>query len=394
MVLKRLGAFLGVAGGAALAAIGYRWAFTAALPWAREAGQGGRVVLVAVLGGLVVGASLKVARPAPASVFAALGSSAPVSVTASTRRVLQNFVTLLTFGSLGREGPLIQFGGALGSAAGRRLGGPPARWVGVGMAAGFAAAYLAPLSAVLFVFEVGLLPLSVEAVAWVLGGALGAWGLARAVFGGAPLLGAHQAAWPDGAGLAAVLAVSLAAALAGRGLTSLMGLVGPLLAKLAQPGRALLGATVVGACVWALPSVAGNGYEPLRALVEAPGAWPAVLALLLLKPVATALTLGGGTPGGVLTPTLLVGACVGALASALAAHGGVSLEPTLAVLVGMAACFAATSHAPVLSAIFVFELTGAAEVLPVLAVAALVGVGASRFLHPRSVYDEERARPG
>ena len=109
--------------------------------------------------------------------------------------------------------------------------------------------------------------------------------------------------------------------------------------------------------------------------------------MLLLKVVAVGATTGSGAPGGVFTPTLFVGAAFGALTAvgldALSLTE--TVEPVHAVL-GMAVLLAATTHAPVMAALMVFEMTGRHDLLAVLLPACVVAALVSRHLHPVSVY--------
>src|SRR5262249_3974740 len=112
------------------------------------------------------------------------------------------------------------------------------------------------------------------------------------------------------------------------------------------------------------------------------------------KPFATASSVGSGNPGGVFTPTLLIGACFGTLyAFALATVFGVS-GPGAYALVGLAAALAATTHAPMMAALLACELSGDyALVLPLL-VACAISAGLARKLYIDSVYTAELTRRG
>ena len=123
----------------------------------------------------------------------------------------------------------------------------------------------------------------------------------------------------------------------------------------------------------------------------------AIAILALAKTLATTASVSSGSPGGVFTPALFIGAAlggaVGQLITLVAAPGAVGPVGGYA-LVGMAAMTAATTHAPLLGAVMVFELsTDYAIVLPLLIATALATL-TSRFLHPGSVYTEELYRRG
>jgi len=118
--------------------------------------------------------------------------------------------------------------------------------------------------------------------------------------------------------------------------------------------------------------------------------------LLFAKPVATAIAVGSSNPGGVFTPTLLVGGCTGALyAFGLHAVFGDAIgSPSTYALIGLAAAIAATTHAPLTGAILACELSGDyALVLPLLVATALAAAWARR-LYVDSVYTAELTRRG
>jgi CIC family chloride channel protein len=166
--------------------------------------------------------------------------------------------------------------------------------------------------------------------------------------------------------------------------------------KLPQPWRPALGGLACGGILCALPAVAGNGFEPLDALLDGRVPVAMVVWLLIAEPVATAASFGSGNPGGVFTPTLLIGGLVGTLyAAGLHTFVGGAIAPTGSyALVGLAAALAATTHAPMTAAVLACELSGDwALVLPLL-VACALAVGLARRLYIDSVYTAELSRRG
>jgi chloride channel protein, CIC family len=156
---------------------------------------------------------------------------------------------------------------------------------------------------------------------------------------------------------------------------------------LALPLKLSLGGLLVGAIsVWR-PEVWGNGYSVVNGILHTP--WPVLLVLAVLgaKVLATAATTGSGAVGGVFTPTIFVGALLGVLAgsAAHAAWAGSSLPQVYAVI-GMGAFLAATTHAPLMSFLVVFEMTLEYELVPALMLACLAAYHVSRAIRPHSIY--------
>ncbi len=313
-----------------------------------------------------------------------------------------SWVAIVAGGSIGREGPLIQFGGSLGGAAARAFGIDEERaraLMAAGTAAGFAAAYNTPIAAVLFVLEVVTGIAALDAILSAVVATTIATAVTRAVVGGGPIYGQRVFTLASHWELLAYAALGLVAALAARGFMRLLSGGETLFAKarLPQPLRAAAGGILVGGVAVFLPQVTGNGYEPLNHMLDGEMALGLVVWLLVAKCLATTASVSSGSPGGVFTPTLLLGAAVGICfrAALVPLVGAASLGgPGAYALVGMAATTAATTHAPLMAAVLVFELSGDyAIVLPLLIATALSTI-LSRVTKTDSLYSAELRRRG
>ncbi|MBK7861962.1 MAG: chloride channel protein [Archangiaceae bacterium] len=324
-----------------------------------------------------------------------------LSMRVTLLKSLGSWVAIACGGSIGREGPLIQFGGASGQWLADRLGlkaRPTRVLIAAGIAAGFAAAYNTPFAAVLFVCEVvsGLAVLELLLPA-LLATAVSTL-LTRAAAGEGPIYGSRAFAMRSPFELAAFAALGVLCAVAAVGFMLLLARGEKLFhhPRLRMPWRTALGGLVAGCIVAVLPEVAGNGYEPLNAVLDGRLVWSFVLLVVLSKCVATTACVGSGTPGGVFTPTLLLGGGLGYVAGVgLHAVFGEAVGPAGGyALVGMAATLAATTHAPLLAAVMAFELSGDyAEVLP-LVIAAALAAGVARALRTDSLYTAELKNRG
>jgi len=374
-------------------------AMTAAPAWVR--------VVAPMLGGLAAGAiATWLARRGAQGVAdvmeaVALGRGRP-KLARAVGPALGSVAAALGGGSIGREGPLIQLGAGVGDSVAERVAGAlrdRRALVAAGTAAGFAAAYNTPLAAMLFVLEVvlGVVTLDVlvpVAVATTIGTLL-----TRALVGGGPIYGVRAFELASSGELVAFALLGVGAALAGLGFMKLLGLGERLFRKLPapRPVRAALGGLGVGLIALGIPAVAGNGYEPVRQILDGGVPVLLLLGLALAKALATTLSVTSGSPGGVFTPTMLLGACLGAaVGEGVAALGlpiGVGAVGGYA-LVGMAATVAATTHAPLMATVMAFELSGDyAIVLPLLLATAIATLLARR-LQPASIYTAELDRRG
>ena len=305
--------------------------------------------------------------------------------------------------SIGREGPIVQLSAMIASLLGRFRKMPTVRLrllVGCGAAAGIASAYNAPIAGALFVSEIVLGSVAMESFGPLVFSSVVATLTVRQFFGDNPL---YEIAIP------AVRLHSNWEILLYLLLGILAGVVAPMFLwtlrtseklftnlPIPAPLRLALGGFLVGALAIFYPQVCGNGYSVVNLILHSHYLWGSLLLILLFKIVATAATFGSGAVGGVFTPTLFVGACVGYL-FAIGAQVfwlGPPLVPNAFTLVGMGALLAATTHAPIMAILMLFELTLDYQMILPLMLACVVAHYVSRSFNPKSIYAESLERKG
>ena len=150
----------------------------------------------------------------------------------------------------------------------------------------------------------------------------------------------------------------------------------------------VLALTVVGMMAIRFPQVLGNGRDIAQLAFTGQVGPVLLLALLFLKPFATLLCLGSGTPGGLFTPSLTLGALLGGLSGYAWSALWPGVPPGLFAVLGAAAMLAATTQGPLSAIVLVIELTGQARafIVPLLLVVAMATLVA-RTIEPRSIYD-------
>jgi len=401
----------------ALVAAGFAIAFRASLSAIGRAMGGASVVAMVeaapvwqriampAIGGLLVGlVGLVAARVREGAgvgfvIEAIVLGRVRVPLTRSALQALGAWLAIASGNSLGREGPLIQFGAAAGEGARRVFGldNVTARIVlATGVAAGFASAYNAPMAAVLFVVEIVTGVVVLEAIVPMLIAVVIATIATRYVVGGAPLYGTRAFGFGGPGELLAFAGLGLCSAPLGVGFLRVLGAVGGGWRKVPALWRPALGGLACGAILAALPLVAGNGFEPLDALLDGRLALAMTAWLLIAKPIATAMAVSSGNPGGVFTPTLLIGGCAGALYAAglHAVLGDTIGSPATYALVGLAAALSATTHAPLTAAVLACELSGDYALMLPLLVACGIAAAWARRLYVDSVYTAELTRRG
>jgi CIC family chloride channel protein len=154
------------------------------------------------------------------------------------------------------------------------------------------------------------------------------------------------------------------------------------------PVRLGIAGLLVGLLALWVPQVWGNGYAATTGLLEGDHALKFVLVLAAAKLLATTISIGSGTVGGVMTPTLLLGAAAGsALGGSVHALGwSTELSTGAFALVGMGAMLAATTHSVLLSMLMVFELSLNYSLMPPLMLACAIAALLARQLHADSIY--------
>ena len=315
-------------------------------------------------------------------------------------------VSIATGASIGREGGITQLSATLASKLGQFAKWPPYRLrllVGCGAAAGISAAYNAPIAGAVFASLIVLGNFSMNLFAPLVCASVVATMVSRSFFGIEPWY--HVPPFPPTApaqlpwfivmggvcgGVSAVFLKFLRAAKEQFNQFKL-----PVYLRLALAGLAVGLLAAIG-----FPGVCGNGYFVTNAILhgdfEKAGAFPQLGGLFFAKLLATAITVGAGTVGGVFTPTMFLGASAGALfGMTLHDFGCASSVPTGAFgLVGMGATLAGTTKSPLLAMIMAFEISLDYSLMPPLMLACVVSVLVSRQLHNESVYTEHMRLKG
>ena len=279
--------------------------------------------------------------------------------------VLQFFagsLALLSGQSIGREGPSVHLGAASGSWVAHRLRLPNNAMrtlLACGVAAAIAASFNTPLAGVIFAMEVVMLEYSVTGFLPVMIAAVSGSAATRLAFG-------HQAAFSVPASQLQSLAelpILFVCALVVGALASLFIISQRKLVPLQQTRSPLLRFAVAGAAtgvlaIW-IPEILGTGYDTLELAMLGQLGTATLTVIVLAKLTATALATGLGIPGGVIGPSLILGACVGGAAGHMANIwlGAATASPGLYAMVGMAAMMAALLNAPLAAILAILELT-------------------------------------
>jgi len=305
-------------------------------------------------------------------------------------------------GSVGREGPIVQTGSALGSTVGQffRLSEQRVKLlVGCGAAAGIAATFNAPVAGVIFALELILNEFTATAFYHVVIASVAASVVGRAAFGNVPAFRVPEYAMENPGELLLYVLLGVAAALIGRVFIRVLYGTEDLADRFNSVPEWLkpaLGGLVIGSIGLTLPQIFGVGYEAIEmALI---GSMPLMLmaALVVVKIVATSITVGSGGSGGVFAPSLFLGAMLGGVFGQ-AVHSIFPLSTAVAgayALVGMGALFAGVSQAPITAVIIIFELTGDYRIILPLMIACVISTAVAAGLSRDTIYTLKLRRRG
>ena len=331
----------------------------------------------------------------------ARGEGRNISLRATWVRSAATWSTSVGLVSIGRESAIIESGGAIGAIVGKRSGGRGDALATAGIAAAFAAAYHAPIAGMLYVEEHLRVHTSRRALVFASAGAAGGHAASVYLFGG-------HAIFPPTEGsrwrmLVLGMIALLPALLAARLFLELRVRVKALSIadRLGVPWWAIVlpFAIVAGAAVATFPLAAGNGMEALRQVPLGVTAGTG-LALCFGKLAGTTASIGGGAPGGVLTPTISIASGAALLTLLAVEQVGVVVDnPWDPLVLAMAVGVAVGLRSPYGAVFLLPEMLGDYTLVPVVAVvvalAFVIDRGIDRIVVsagerlPSGIYDED-----
>ncbi len=403
-ILLLLSIFIGIIAG--LLVVSFRMA----IEWLSVLLQGSapaphqiRLIVVPVLAGLFIAAMTRYVFPA------VRGSGVNQTKAAlyihngyiSTRTVIGKFLLCaLAIGagfSTGPEDPSLQIGAGAASLISRRMGLSREKlriFAPVGAAAGLAAAFNAPISAILFVIEEVIGQWTAGVLGSIVLAAVSAVVVARWFWGAEPMFRVPAIALRDPRELLAYAVLGFVGGVASLIFAKALGFLRPLLrrqpawSQMLQPAAAGFLVGCIG--YFGLPEVMGAGYGGIDQAMHAQFTFKILLLLAAFKIIATTLSFSSGSPGGVFAPTLFVGAMLGAAIGSFEKH----YFPGLATgsigsyaLVGMGVLFAAFLRAPLTSVFMILEVSGNYSIILPVILANTIAYLMARALQPIPIFE-------
>src|SRR6202167_3963425 len=298
--------------------------------------------------------------------------------------------------SLGPEDPSLQIGASIASALGRQLQISREKlrlMAPVGAAAGLAAAFNAPISAVLFVIEEVIGRWSAGILGSVVLSAVSSVVIVRWFLGSEPLFRIPVTTFKRPTELIAYAVLGIVGGLASVAFAKSIGYLRPRLKALprwTQYFQPALAGLLVGLIAFlGAPQVMGAGYDSMDQAMHGQFAWKFLAILAVLKIVATTFSFVSGTPGGMFAPTLFIGAMLGGAVGDLERIFFPHLTGSTGtyVLVGMGVLFAGFLRVPMTSVFMVLEVSGNYEIIVPVIVANTFSYLVSRALQSIPIFD-------
>lgn len=366
-----------------------------------------QILSITTLGGLIVGLFVRYVMPGrrPQGVADVIEASAlkdgRMNLRAGLGAAVLSAFSLGIGASVGREGPVVHLGATLGAVVGRhlRLGpGLSRTLLGCGVASAVAASFNAPIAGVFFALEVVVGHYGLSAFAPVVIASVAGTAVSRIYFGDFPAFIISEYGLTSFYEFPAFGLLGVASAAAAIAFIRSVAAVESVSRRLPGPDwlRPTAGGLAIGLIALAFPEVLGVGYEATdKALQQQFGLW-FLIALVVAKTAATAISLGCGFAGGVFSPALFIGAMLGGAFGTLAtwAFPELSSGHGAYAIVGMGAVAGAVLGAPISTILIVFEMTGDYTLTLGVMIATTVASMLTQSLFGHSFFTWQLARRG
>ncbi len=330
--------------------------------------------------------------------------------------IISSALTVGFGGSVGLEGPTVATGAAIGSNIGRlfRLNFKQVTLLlGCACAGAMSAIFKAPVAAIVFALEVIMLDLTLASLVPLLIASLTAAATSY-LFLGQNVLYAFQVHEPFVMGeIPYYIVLGIVAGFMSVYFTKMYMFVTGLFEKIGSRWiRLMIGGLSLGILIFFIPSLYGEGYEPINSCLngdyeylfdsvlyntfrDSVSATLIILFMVLVfKVVATSVTFGSGGIGGIFAPSLFIGTNLGLFVAKILNLIGFDISESNFALVGMAGMIAGVIHAPLTAIFLIAEITGGYQLFFPLMIVATISYATVRFFTPNSVYTIQLAKRG
>ena len=365
------------------------------------------VILIPAAGGLIFGPLIYFfAREAkghgvPEVMLAVATMGGKIRPRVAIIKALASSICIGSGGSVGREGPIVQIGSTLGSSLGQlfKLSEEKVKiLVACGAAGGIAATFNAPLAGIFFALEVILGEYGLRFFSAVVLSSVTATVISRFFLGdyAAFMVPTYKllSLWEIPLYFVFGFLAAFTALLYIKSIYKCEDIFNSW--NIAEYIKPVIGGLALGCIGLFFPQIFGVGYETIELALYGKIAIVFVSALVLIKILATSITLGSGGSGGIFAPSLFIGAMLGESYGKLTQF----LVPSIAIpsgacaLVGMGAVFAGATHAPISAIIIMFEMTGNYKIILPLMITCITSTLVVRRVTKDSIYTLKLTRRG
>jgi len=365
------------------------------------------ILLIPAIGGLLTGLIVYFFAPeakghgVPEVMEANILKGGIIRLRVPIAKSLASAINIGTGGSVGREGPIVQIGSAVGSIIGQITqidSNKTKLFVACGAAAGIAGTFNAPIAGALFALEIILGDFGIAYISPIVVSSVLSTVIAHQYIGQFQSfhVSSYQlvSAWE----LIPYTILGLLTGLVALAFVNTLYKSEDLFDKLPIPGyiKPMIAGLILGGIALQYPQIMGVGYEVIDLMLVGKIMWTVAGVLILGKLIATSLVLGSGGSGGIFAPSLFMGAMTGGFMGHFVHmwFPNITASSGAYALVGMAGVVGAAAHAPLTAILIIFELTNDyAIILPVMITTIVAVVLASR-IQKESIYTLKLVRKG
>ncbi|MFQ5822566.1 MAG: chloride channel protein [bacterium] len=316
-------------------------------------------------------------------------------------KVTASAVCIGSGGSVGREGPIVQIGSAIGSMLGQVLkvtGSRLRTFVACGTAAGIAATFNAPIAGALFAMEIILSDFGISQFSPIVVSSVTATVVSRHFLGDFSAFVIPHYELVSIFEMIPYVILGVLAAFVALAFINLLYKTEDIFEILRIPEflKPVLGGLLIGLIAIYFPHIFGVGYDTISLALNGQLVWYFLLFLVALKVVATSITIGSGGSGGIFAPSLFLGANLGGFMGTIV-HTLVPMHTASSgayALVGMGAVAAGAMHAPITSILIIFELTNDYRIILPLMITCIISALITTRLKKDSIYTLKLSRRG
>lgn len=316
-------------------------------------------------------------------------------------KILASAICIGCGGSVGREGPIVQIGASIGSSVAQFFKIPRIHMktmVGCGAAAGIAATFNAPIAGVLFSLEIILGDFGLMSFSPVVLSSVTATTISRHYFGDLPAFIIPEYSVVSLFEFLFYPLLGIVSGLVGLAFTTIIYKTEDLIdaVPIQEWLKPAIGGVALGLIFFKFPHVFGVGYGSINLTLVNNMGLSLLFTLILVKILATSITIGSGGSGGIFAPSLFIGAMTGGTFGTLLNMflPQLTASPGAYALVAMGGVVAGTTHAPITAILILFELTSQYSIILPLMITCIVATITASTLKRGSIYTIKLMRRG